>query len=381
MFGAMLNGKRVALKSVTEAADADFIGIENMLVEMITQFAGVGCDTILECRGLYWEKVDGFLQMNFVYDFIPQNLFQWINVNKDNHDDATNQQRLIFTMDIIQAVDFLHAQGLVHADLKPENMLVVEEEEDGFLHVQVCDLGFCSAHNTGLGGGTSVYQSVQSATMKNRNNHDLSGALKETDLHALACVLVQLYTGYAPFMTSDGEVAVATSDKLELDKVAQYCAKDWKTMFSCPTPRSVGKFANQQAFKFQFCFTNKLEVLQTVCPPAMINLLRRTLENGKVTIEEYLQVVQTLAQEASAMAIQSLIAAGGLKRWHRRASTASSDSEYSSTEEVPEESTSVTVPKLSFFAETLQSRTASYGLGLYETPAQFHQRQVQNRRR
>ena len=97
--------------------------------------------------------------------------------------------------DVADALGYAHARGVVHRDIKPDNILI----EDG--HAVVADFGIARAVSaaggdrltqTGMAVGTPLYMSPEQAS----GDRDVDG---RSDLYSLGCVLYEMLAGQPPF--------------------------------------------------------------------------------------------------------------------------------------------------------------------------------------
>jgi serine/threonine protein kinase len=105
-------------------------------------------------------------------------------------------------LQVARGLAFAHGQGLVHRDVKPQNVLLTEEGQ-----AKVTDFGIARSHDvadgltrTGTVMGTSDYIAPEQA--RGAHVDELS------DLYSLGAVLYELLTGEVPF-PGDNFVAVA----------------------------------------------------------------------------------------------------------------------------------------------------------------------------
>jgi eukaryotic-like serine/threonine-protein kinase len=112
------------------------------------------------------------------------------------------RRALELAIDIAEGLAFAHAQGLVHRDVKPQNVLLSDEGE-----IKVTDFGIARTLEadggvtlTGTVLGTSTYISPEQAGGKN--------VTPATDVYSLGVVLWELLAGEVPF-PGDNFVTVA----------------------------------------------------------------------------------------------------------------------------------------------------------------------------
>ncbi len=111
----------------------------------------------------------------------------------------TTQEALRVTRQIADALGYAHAEGIVHRDIKPDNVLFRAHDDAAIL----TDFGIAkSLHNdlnqlTQMGStvGTPKYMSPEQARGKKVDGR--------SDLYSLGCVLYEMLTGAPPFMAEE----------------------------------------------------------------------------------------------------------------------------------------------------------------------------------
>ena len=95
-----------------------------------------------------------------------------------------------------------HAQGIVHRDIKPDNlMLVADPVAPGGERVKVLDFGIAKLTDDNGGMKTATNQMIGTpAYMSPEQCAGAGGVDAQTDVYALGCVLYELVGGQAPFV-------------------------------------------------------------------------------------------------------------------------------------------------------------------------------------
>ncbi|MCB9690071.1 MAG: serine/threonine protein kinase [Alphaproteobacteria bacterium] len=132
-----------------------------------------------ELLALLMEYVDG------------RSLEGWVNTTRPSFPD---RERV--SLQLIEAVGYAHARGLVHRDLKPGNVLVLETDDGPF--AKVTDFGLAkdldgpAATRSGAALGTPRFMAPEQFRDAKRVTH-------RADLWSIGVVLYELFTGRSPF--------------------------------------------------------------------------------------------------------------------------------------------------------------------------------------
>lgn len=121
-------------------------------------------------------------------------LFDFLKAAKGFHRNNGKLAHYIFS-EVVEAISFMHAQGIVHRDIKPENVLLNHNYD-----VKIADMGFSAPFISKRSGrrialsaqlGSKGYHAPEIVT---RNTYDES-----VDIFSLGVVLFILYAGFPPF--------------------------------------------------------------------------------------------------------------------------------------------------------------------------------------
>ncbi len=120
------------------------------------------------------------------------------------------RRALVLARQLLDAIEHAHDRGVVHRDLKPDNVLVTAAgaPSDPYDHVKVLDFGLVKLFDqaaaivggdrltrTGIAFGTPAYIAPEAA---------LGRAIdRRVDLYAVGVILFELLTGRLPFVAAD----------------------------------------------------------------------------------------------------------------------------------------------------------------------------------
>ncbi|MCR5163699.1 MAG: protein kinase [Thermoguttaceae bacterium] len=99
---------------------------------------------------------------------------------------------------IAQALDYSHSKQVLHRDVKPQNILVSNDESDG---VQLIDFGLVMEMRSSMAGRGMAQQFDTSGTLPYMSPEQWSGEFQDarSDQFSLAVVVYELLSGHLPF--------------------------------------------------------------------------------------------------------------------------------------------------------------------------------------
>ena len=136
----------------------------------------------------YFETYDDNKYLYLVMEFIDgQEMFDAIT-HHNNHR-FTEKEAVKYMEQLFMAVSHLHAQGIVHRDIKPQNIMIDKHDQ-----VRLIDFGLAAIKRHGKSldtiAGTPLYMSPEVL----KGNYG-----KEADMWSLGVLLYTLVSGYLPF--------------------------------------------------------------------------------------------------------------------------------------------------------------------------------------
>jgi serine/threonine protein kinase len=138
-------------------------------------------------------EIDGFLYMVMQY-IDGSDLHTVISSYRNDEEFMEPEDILHIIGDICQALDYVHAKGVIHRDIKPSNILLDKEGR-----AYLSDFGL--ALNTEVGTLGEIFGSPQYISPEQA----VSSAKAEarSDLYSLGVILYEIFTGRLPFEDKD----------------------------------------------------------------------------------------------------------------------------------------------------------------------------------
>ena len=196
-----VNGNTVAIKLLKDEAACDEIVVKRFKNECRAE-SMLNHPNIVAVNEVSTKGELKYMVMEYVYGITLKNYLI------GNNGPLSTDEILSYTIQVLKALSVAHGQGIVHRDIKPQNIMVLE---DGT--VKVMDFGIAKLPNaetvtvTDKAVGTVYYMSPEQARGKKIDSR--------SDIYSLGAMLYELATGKMPFT---GETPVAILMKHIHDK-------------------------------------------------------------------------------------------------------------------------------------------------------------------
>ncbi len=116
------------------------------------------------------------------------------------------------------AAEYAHRHGIVHRDIKPQNILVDESDQPRLIDFGMASLRHAYADDPGRPGGTFAYMAPEQARVESPEEQQKVGP--RSDVFALGAVLYHLLTGGAPFQGANWRESMSRARRCDFDRAA-----------------------------------------------------------------------------------------------------------------------------------------------------------------
>jgi tetratricopeptide (TPR) repeat protein len=104
------------------------------------------------------------------------------------------ERGLRFARQLCAALEAAHGEGVVHRDLKPQNILI-----DGADHVYISDFGLAKSLEAGISMGTRTGQILGTPRYMSPEQVEAKEVDARSDLYSLGLIFYEMFTGETPF--------------------------------------------------------------------------------------------------------------------------------------------------------------------------------------
>jgi serine/threonine-protein kinase len=185
-------GRNVAIKVLLQRYLSDPTFVERFRREAKAA-AGLNQQNLVSIYD--WGEVDGtyYIAMEYVEGETLKDLIR--RRGRLSGNEAVN-----VTMQLLAAIDFAHRSGIIHRDIKPQNVMI-----DTTGTAKVMDFGIARAGDSGMTEAGSILGTAQYLAPEQAKGYPVD---ERSDLYSVGVVLYEMLTGTVPFK-GDSAVTVA----------------------------------------------------------------------------------------------------------------------------------------------------------------------------
>jgi serine/threonine-protein kinase len=185
-------GRNVAIKVLLQRYLSDPTFVERFRREAKAA-AGLNQQNLVSIYD--WGEVDGtyYIAMEYVEGETLKDLIR-------RRGRLSGNEAVLVGMQLLAAIDFAHRSGIIHRDIKPQNVMI-----DTAGTAKVMDFGIARAGDSGMTEAGSILGTAQYLAPEQAKGYPVD---ERSDLYSVGVVLYEMLTGTVPF-SGDSAVTVA----------------------------------------------------------------------------------------------------------------------------------------------------------------------------
>lgn len=185
------NGRTVAIKVMHRQLHGDALQKRRFVNEAKLLMRLEHPNIVRGYRVGHVREASGFERLLFVLEWIDgRSLLELLREGQQFDEDTA----LYIILQAARALQFMHSEGILHRDVKPDNILLMDQQQ-----VKLIDLGFATELNQkeeGTGTDTTVGTAAYMSPEQARGLSDLD---VRSDIYSLGATLYQIVVGQLPF--------------------------------------------------------------------------------------------------------------------------------------------------------------------------------------
>ena len=186
-------GREVAIKQLIASAAADPVALKRFLQEAQVM-ARTSHPNLVQVHDVELMGQENYIVLEFIRGKSLRDLL--------NQGPMPPPRVFAVMHGVLQALDYAHKHGIVHRDMKPENILIGDEGT-----VKVADFGIARLMDDSGAGGTATKTGTTVGTPQYMSPEQVSSSKVDgrSDLYSAGIVLYELVVGQPPFISSDAD--------------------------------------------------------------------------------------------------------------------------------------------------------------------------------
>nr|PNR31137.1 hypothetical protein PHYPA_027454 [Physcomitrium patens] len=305
------NGEVFAVKSVqvTERDSRSEVAVRAIENE-IDILEKLDSKYVVRCLGSDWTEESGQLMRNVFLEYMPDGCLTDF-VKQFANCGALNEHLLRkYTRSIVEGIDYLHSNGIVHCDIKGKNILI------GNGSVKLTDFGSSKR----VGGAMESDVMNCSATVNGTPLWMAPEVVNQveqgpaSDIWSLGCTVVEMATGRAPWSNFANHYAalyhIGCTDELP-EVPASLSAEAHDFLSHCFQREPSKRWTSTQLLQHPFLTTRFVAAAPAVSKAALspTTVLRLPVDSDSDAYESYVYAVPTLAAPAPSLFKRGLVCA------------------------------------------------------------------------